>query len=455
MEQPEPFTASTASINTESVLFRDLEWLRQLVITRLKQPVDSQLGSSFLDRLPTLSADGSPYEVLVHEHQLEAIERVALILGLAPHFWPESLDALLWGDLAPVGQSSQFGGLVGKGHIGFIPTGQTLVGLLAAHDMRQRLQVMAVFQSNRVLARSGLLYLEEQDRGEPRLSGRLSIETDWLEYLITGQRGKPKYSTHFPAKLLETPETWEDLVLPSKTMRQLEEINIWLQHKHQLMNAWGMKRKLKPGYNALFYGHSGTGKTMAAALIGKRYGLDVYRIDISQMVSKYIGETEKNLSRIFDRAENKEWILFFDEADALFGKRTDVKDSKDRHANQEVSYLLQRIEDYQGLTILATNLKENIDSAFTRRFQNSVEFPVPAPEERLRLWKKGFPQAVQLEETINLPALSKKYELAGGAINNAIAYACLETLHRGSETITQTDLQEGVRREFAKNGRRL
>jgi SpoVK/Ycf46/Vps4 family AAA+-type ATPase len=214
-----------------------------------------------------------------------------------------------------------------------------------------------------------------------------------------------------------------------------------------------MHRKIKPGFRALFYGPPGTGKTMAATLLGKFTKHDVYRIDLSSLVSKYIGETEKNLSTLFERAENKKWILFFDEADALFGKRTNVRDAHDRFANQEVSYLLQRIEDFSGLSILASNFKSNMDDAFTRRFQSLVYFPMPQPAERLTLWKNTFPQAVRLANDIDMKAISDKYELTGSNIVNIVHYCCLQALSAQTNIITKENLITGITRELTKENK--
>ncbi|MEO1448255.1 MAG: ATP-binding protein, partial [Bacteroidota bacterium] len=195
------------------------------------------------------------------------------------------------------------------------------------------------------------------------------------------------------------------------------------------------------------------GKTLTASLLGKTTALDVYRVDLSKVVSKYIGETEKNLANIFDQAENKNWILFFDEADALFGKRTQANDSKDRHANQEVAYLLQRVEDFPGVVILASNLKSNIDEAFARRFQSMIYFPMPRPSQRLRLWEAAFPPQVNMHKNVNLEAIANKYEIAGGAINNITLHCSLRALTREDHTIYQHDLVDGIRREFRKEGK--
>jgi SpoVK/Ycf46/Vps4 family AAA+-type ATPase len=218
------------------------------------------------------------------------------------------------------------------------------------------------------------------------------------------------------------------------------------------MNEWDMARKLRPGYRALFYGPPGTGKTMTACLLGKSTGREVYNIDLSLVVSKYIGETEKNLSRVFDQAQHKGWILFFDEADALFGKRSETKDAHDRYANQEGSFLLQRIETFDWIAILASNQRENLDEAFTRRFESIVFFPMPRPEERLRLWVQGFSPKAQLEQSIDLSRIAAQHSLSGGSIMNVVRYASLQALDEGSGLVTLESLLQGIRREQIKEG---
>ena len=271
--------------------------------------------------------------------------------------------------------------------------------------------------------------------------------------MTTGNVRKPHFSFDFPAKLIETEMDWTDLVLDPFTMEQVLEIKAWIRHGDVLLNQLGLKKKVKPGYRALFYGPSGTGKTLTASLLGKMAGRDVYRIDLSLVISKYIGETEKNLEKIFKQAENKNWILFFDEADALFGKRTKITDAHDRFANQEVSYLLQRVEDYAGVVILASNFRSNIDEAFMRRFQAIIHFPMPKPADRLRLWKEGFSDRTELDPRIDLGAFAAEYEISGGGIMNVIRYATLMALNKGTRTITYDDLLNGIRKEFTKEGK--
>ena len=193
--------------------------------------------------------------------------------------------------------------------------------------------------------------------------------------------------------------------------------------------------------------------SIAAPLTHGSSGSDVIASNLSLVVSKYIGETEKNLARVFDQAQHKGWILFFDEADALFGKRSETKDAHDRYANQEVAYLLQRIETFDGIAVLASNQKGNIDQAFARRFESVIYFPMPRPEERLRLWRQSFSPKARLEESVDLDKIATQYELCGGSIMNVVRYASLQALERGSSLVSLETLERGVRREHAKEGK--
>ena len=200
----------------------------------------------------------------------------------------------------------------------------------------------------------------------------------------------------------------------------------------------------------MLYGPPGTGKTLTAALLGKFTNRDVYRIDLSMVVSKYIGQTEKNLGRLFDKAENKDWILFFDEADAIFGKRTNVRDAHDKYANQEVSYLLQRIEAHPGLVILASNFKSNIDTAFSRRFHSIIEYKLPNQHERKQLWESSLPEGIPLAADVSLDKLASMYEVTGANIVNVVQYASLQKLKKEADSIQLEDLLQGIKKEYMK-----
>jgi ATP-dependent 26S proteasome regulatory subunit len=250
--------------------------------------------------------------------------------------------------------------------------------------------------------------------------------------------------------------SWEDLVLPEDTLSQLREVVAFAREKPFLLEGWGFARKLPygRGVSAILAGPPGTGKTMVAQLLAKELGYDLYRIDLSQVVNKYIGETEKNLARIFTEAEDSHAVLFFDEADALFAKRTDVQTSNDRYANLEVNYLLQRMETYDGVTLLATNLEQGLDEAFKRRVRFAVQFELPDVEEREKLWRSMFPSEVPLAGDVDWHALADRFEMAGGYIKKAAVRAALiAATARPRRTVTHADLMEAALREYREMGR--
>ena len=436
----------------------DLEWFARVLDARLKgyfgaqdAPREDPLGIA----PPALEGSRSAYARFVCESRLPPSVRLVILLALIPHVRPQLLD-VLWSrnDVTQRG-FTEFGGMQGASHGGFIPTGETAVFLLAGEELATRFAMARLFEADQYLASRNVLHLAPVAPGEPSLSGVLVLSREHLHRFTTGLERKPVFSAEFPARLIRTALEWDQLVLPGATLDQLEELKRWIRHGGRLLHDWGMRDKLRPGFVSLFHGAPGTGKTLSASLIGKHCGCDVYKLDLSMIVSKYIGETEKNLARVFDLAEHKGWILFFDEADALFGSRTRIADSHDRFANQEVSFLLQRVEDFSGVVILASNLKSNIDDAFMRRFQSVVHFPLPGSRERLRIWREAFSSKAQLETRIDLVAIAEKHELSGGTIMNVVRYASLAALGRGSELVLQEDLAEGIRRELLKEGRAL
>lgn len=387
--------------------------------------------------------------------QLNTAETIVICCALAPHLQAGFYDRIIQQYLPDGGEFASFGGVKGSNTRYMLPTGDTALFLLAGDDAPEREPYFSLFSTSHWFWKEGVLWLETVKEGEPRCSGRLILSPEILELLLEGKQHAPAFGPEFPAKQLETAQHWDDLVLNASTIEQLNDVRAWLHYHERALKDPVLARKAKPGYRALFYGSSGTGKTLAATLLGKELRREVYRIDLSMVVSKYIGETEKNLEKIFTKAMHRNWILFFDEADSLFGKRSSVQSSNDKYANQEVSYLLQRVEDFPGLVILATNYKSNIDAAFLRRFNAIIEFPLPETEERILLWQKAMPADIRIDDTVNLAQLAAKYPVSGATINQVVYYAALQYYHRRLPAITQELLIAGVQRELRKEDKLL
>ena len=292
-----------------------------------------------------------------------------------------------------------------------------------------------------------------------RLSTDVNVEAPALAHMLfASSRLQTRHVFAGLAQLIEPRRSWADLILPDDALAQLHEISSRFLHQDQVLNEWGFAGKLSygTGTTVLFAGPSGTGKTMAAEVLAHALGLDLYRIDLAAVVSKYIGETEKNLDRLFNAADQANAVLFFDEADALFGKRTEVKDSHDRYANLEISYLLQKMEQYQGIAILASNLRQNLDDAFVRRLAFIVHFPFPDEAQRRRLWEVVWPGKVRLAADIDTDELARDLNFSGGNIKNvALAAAFLAAAKdgEGEGVITRDHIYCAAEREFQKLGR--
>ena len=438
-------------------LEREIDWFSQVMERRINLYFEQSADAADITAIepPDLSGDESEYARVVIEQSMGFAERAVLMLALIPHIRPQLLDPLFVRNKNFDRSYTEFGGWKGHRHGGFLPTCETAAFILTGNDLARRFAVIRLFEADHAFTRAGILRIERHSGDEPFFSGALILSTEYLNRCTTGLMHKPDYSINFPAKRITTKQDWSDLVLAPQVLAEIENIKTWIKHADTIMQAWGLERTLKPGYRSLFYGPPGTGKTLTATLIGAEADIDVYRIDLSMVVSKYIGETEKNLANVFDQAQNKKWILFFDEADALFGKRTQASSANDRYANQEVSYLLQRVEDYPGVVILATNLKGNLDEAFARRFQSLVYFPIPDAEQRHQLWQNTLNGKVRLEMGVDLRGLAETYELSGGAITNVVRYGAINALQMKRETICHEDLVTGVAKELRKEGKTI
>jgi hypothetical protein len=274
-----------------------------------------------------------------------------------------------------------------------------------------------------------------------------------LDDLYQACRGQCGHRLDALAQQVTTVFTWSDLVLPDNQRGQLEELELAIRNASGVLEDWNFQSRLPygRGITALFAGPSGTGKTMAAGILARELGLDLYKIDLSRVVSKYIGETEKNLDRIFREAEAAHAMLFFDEADALFGKRSAIRDAHDRYANIEVAYLLQKMEEREGVTILASNLKTNMDDAFVRRIRFAVDFPMPEYAQRLEIWRRSLPAEIRLAGDVDLPLLAKRLRVTGGSIMN-ICVGAASLAYAPDGAIAMKHLLHAAKRELQKLG---
>lgn len=451
----------TPGVIGQSFLAESMSVLLKVATARLEHHFGKT--EAFVQPAFDITDDDSPLARYVIDQHLSIEEYITLILALSPHIHPDLFTSLIRQYMPKGGDFPEFGGVKGLNYRGIIPTGETALFLLAGMHMDMRLQyaswmrgelnngsINGIAPGRPTIFQSGVITLEEMREGEPEMSGRLLLSQPRLAEFLTGKKWRPTFGSGFPATLLETKMEWDDIVLSRQTERELKMIRHWLRFHHRLESDGNLGRRTKPGYRALFYGPPGTGKTLTASLLGKQFGLDVYRIDLSLVVSKYIGETEKNLQQIFDRGED--WVLFFDEADALFGKRTNVQSAHDRFANQEVSYLLQKIEEHPGLVILATNFRNNMDQAFIRRFQTVVPFNPPNEQESLVLWNNTMPADIPWNEDICLQDFARKYELTGASILNIVQAASIRALAE-DRPIATGDLLEGIQHEYYKNGK--
>ena len=443
--------------NNSLAIQNELDWFQKYLTLRTKITFERSATEETLDshQPPSLDDNTTAYAKFLRKHKLGSEERILLILALIPHIKPSMLDILYLKNALYDIPFTEFGGVRNEKHKGFLPTGETAMFLLAGDDIDKRLGYLHLFQKEHHLQKNGILRLQESGNQEPMLQRVLSISLEFIPELLTGKVFKPDFGPNFPAKRIYTAQSLEDLVVNDDVIMRINEIKAYLDHGKLLKNDYDFGNKIQPGFKVLFAGPPGTGKTLTASLLGKTCKRDVYKVDLSMVVSKYIGETEKNLSRVFDQAESKDWILFFDEADALFGKRSNTSDARYRYANQEVSFLLQRMESFDGLVILCTNFKKNIDDAFSRRFQLVVDFQLPTAQQRYALWDKAITEDFQYEESIDIDHLAETHELSAASIVNVLHYSILKSLGRGDTLVMLDDIMTGLKIEKIKEGKSL
>ncbi len=415
---------------------------------RLPEPMATPAPDSSLpqlggpEQLPPASVfegDG-PLATIIDDVGLKVGEALILAAAVAPEIDERyaPLTALLSGRVgAPAG-------LTGEGARNL--AARTFAGKLAAADQ---------LSATAPLRASGLIELDGPS-DEGLLAARLLVDPSIGAWILGRPRELPVGTPGFPAAPMSTVHDLGDVIVSGTGRRALQSLVARIRDRQRVNVDWGFGRHHDGagGIVAMFHGPSGTGKTMAAAVVAREAGLPAFRVDLSMLVSKYIGETEKNLAKIFDVAERADCVLVFDEADAIFGSRTEVGDARDRYANQEVSYLLQRIERHPGVVILTTNLQGNIDDAFQRRISVSIPFPAPTPVQRQDLWTRVFPPELPTDAGLDISELAERFDLTGAAIRDATLEAAFIAADNG-QVVTREHLITAITAQYAKSSRML
>jgi hypothetical protein len=414
-------------------LASDLAWLESYIDYRLNDL------TVYPQAPENQGAEDSTYLEFLAEQRLSDTERLVLVLALAPHLKPELMDAFQNEAVFKRARPAK----TERGDA-LLPTVETALFLLAGSDLKLRFQYQELFEVEHRFYCDSILEIGNTAVQEPDSFGILSVTPSYRDLFILNRARKPRFSADFPAEAVSTNLEWDDMVLSPFTSDQLQEVKDSLEFYDKMVEQWDMRKFATRGRRILFHGESGTGKTLAANLLGKYLGREVYRVDISLVTSKYIGETSKRLASLFNMAEDKGWILFFDEGDALFGQRKDAsaQNNVSQYANQDTAYLLQRIENFNGIIIVATNLRTNMDAAFTRRFEHIVKFEGLDGALQHELWQRVFPKAISLPAGVNLPQLIQRYPLSPAAIVKTMERICLLAFKNGSTVI---DAQEFTR----------
>jgi ATP-dependent 26S proteasome regulatory subunit len=418
-----------------SLINAHIKWLESVITQRTTMKVDG--GLLLAKQIEKIEIQNDPLSSLIEKFNLGLAERLVLTLCIVSNIKPELLDQFLIVNPNTEKRYKEYGGIINRNSLRFQPTLRTAIFLLSGNDTEQFLNYQTILRSGNVLFREQIVNLHSTDDNQDYLPDCIiQLDSAYVDYLFSGETPRLDSGNDFPAKLLETDKTFKDLVLKKGAFDQLKPAINYVKVQQELYSNSSIQSKIKKGFVLLLHGPPGTGKTLTASILGNELNTPAYQIDSSQVVSKYIGETEKNLERVFNRLEGKNCILFFDEADSLFGKRTEISDSKDRYANQGVSYLLQRIESFDGLVILATNYEKNFDDAFKRRILSKVHIGRPSAEERELLWERALPEGYKFSSENLLNALAKHFDFTGANISVVIKMSVERSFSENSKEIS-------------------
>lgn len=428
-------------------LNQELDWLVSVIDQAIKSYLLHDGHENNWQDLPLPAViPNTAYGNFIKQHQLDSYARLALALTIAPQLRPHALDIFFSKNSIYDRSFTEFGGITANHYAGFLPTVQTLNFLFTVKDPLLFEKVNVLLTTSHVLQKERVVIIGETVNSLPKLSASISIHQNWFDHFVTGENLAITIDNQFGG-FITSNLAWDDLVLAPQTLAQISEITSWSKYQNTLMQEWGLNQKLKPGYRVLFYGEPGTGKTLTTTLIGKALGKFVFRIDFVALVSSFIDKTEKNLAQIFKTANDRDWILYVDDADALFDNSNDNRSTIDHHNKVVRVKFLEYASDFAGLIIFSTTFSTKSNKCFASLFQNVIYFPMPDVAQRLRLWQNAFSGKISLAPDVNLTVIAENYPLSAGAIANVLRYCAIDTLQKNEILITENDLVKGVERE--------
>lgn len=433
--------------NHHQVIEKELDWFRRQIKRKTMEKEGS--GKSLqLDEPPSLNDEKSEYVNLIHTLNLNKEERALLMLAYAPERAPEVLESLYKKD-------NKYKLQIVRGMNLGLPTPETFIQILAGENLQKKAELNYLFVPEHPFYQKHILELEEKKEESTRNTRIIRIDSDYLDLLMYNEYRVPQYGSDFPATLAQTEYTLEQVKLDKTQIEKIEEIRAAIDYDHFMRNDLGMGKDMTPGYMALFYGEPGTGKTLTASVLGNLLNMKVFEVNVSNLVSKYIGETTKNLDRLFKKAAGKSWILVFNEADCLFGKRSHSNDDDDAgssHANQTISYLLDAIPRHNGVIILTTNMRHNFDKAFGRRISGEIHFKALNKEQAAEYLKEYIPKKMPLERETDLSKLFnfQSSYISIASLNNVVHRVIRRSLAKNEKVIRVDELERCIKDELLK-----
>jgi hypothetical protein len=443
-------------MTNNSTLSTEQSWLRSCIATRIavckkELPADSDIFA--LNPLPEINTANDEYAALIQKHNFSSEERLLLALAISNHVDPRTLNGFM--ETPQLQMLSRV--LKSENGLSISPTAETFFFLAAGENHEAYLSFHKYFSTDHPFYRESILDLSESPSGISKFDAALNVPVSYRELLLYNKYQPPRFSSEFPAHLLTTKLNWSDLILQPHTQNALNEMKNRLVHEADVRSWKTATGKLgdhmRPGMRLLLYGASGQGKTLTTALFGKLLKRDVYRIDLSAIISKYVGETSKNLRNLFDTAERKDWIIFIDEGDALLGMRADLSASQSNTAqsnNHDVAYILQRIETFDGIIIVATNLANNIDAAFERRFEGRIMYQPLNMENQVKVWNNVWPEKLKVETGARIDIMLMDNPLSPASIVNVIQRIAIIMAEQNETVVTKELIRKSIMDEAVK-----